>query len=56
MTVKLRKVGTSKVLTLPNSIKTKYTKFDVFKGRFGNIIYSPVKPNPFKDEIVKLIV
>ncbi|GLB47504.1 hypothetical protein WR164_14830 [Philodulcilactobacillus myokoensis] len=47
MSVKIRKVGTSNVLTVPNDIKAKSKKYDVFSGRNGAIIYLPVGENPF---------
>ncbi len=48
--VKLRKVGTSNVLTVPSSIKPRETEFDVFYGRNGAIVYTPKTKNPFTDE------
>ncbi|WP_125713584.1 antitoxin of toxin-antitoxin stability system [Companilactobacillus kedongensis] len=47
--VKLRKVGSSKVLTVPKEIKTKYENFDVFSGRDGAIVFLPKSNNPFTD-------
>lgn len=48
MSVKLRKVGSSKVLTVPNEIDAKLnTEYDVFKGRDGSIIFTPKQRNPF---------
>ncbi|KRL93325.1 antitoxin of toxin-antitoxin stability system [Levilactobacillus hammesii] len=49
MTVKLRKVGNSNTLTVPNSIKPSATKFDVFQGRDGIISFIPKEKNPFRD-------
>lgn len=49
-TVKLRKVGTSNVLTVPSDITPKDTEFDVFYGRNGAIVYTPRTSNPFLDE------
>jgi antitoxin component of MazEF toxin-antitoxin module len=49
MTVKIRKVGNSNVLTVPNSININNTEFDVFEGIDGAIVFTPHQPNPFKD-------
>lgn len=48
--VKLRKVGSSNVLTVPSNIKPRETEFDVFYGRNGAIVYTPKTINPFTDE------
>ncbi|MDN6665169.1 MAG: hypothetical protein L0L78_08050 [Tetragenococcus koreensis] len=49
MSVKLRKVGSSHVLTVPNKFEvTENTEFDVFQGRDGSIIYTPKRNNPFE--------
>ncbi|MCT0021448.1 antitoxin of toxin-antitoxin stability system [Weissella cibaria] len=48
--VRLRKIGTSNVLTVPSYITPKDTEFDVFSGRNGAIIYTPRTSNPFLDE------
>ncbi|AKP68418.1 antitoxin of toxin-antitoxin stability system [Companilactobacillus ginsenosidimutans] len=50
MTVKIRKVGNSNTLTVPNNIEPLAEEYDVFQSREGLIIYSPVGPNPFDDE------
>lgn len=50
MTVKIRKVGTSDVLTVPQHIKKVSTEYQVFSGRDGAIIYLPKQKNPFKDD------
>ena len=47
--VKIHKVGSSNVLTVPHEIHPKYDTFDVFEGRDGAIIYLPKKSNPFTD-------
>ncbi|MGM9907835.1 AbrB/MazE/SpoVT family DNA-binding domain-containing protein [Limosilactobacillus sp.] len=54
MTVKIRKVGTSNVLTVPKSIKNPQKEYEVYEGRDGAIVYLPKKKNPFEDpEYVK---
>lgn len=50
MTVKIRKVGTSNVLTVPKSIKNTHKEYEVFAGRDGAIVYLPKRPNPFEDQ------
>lgn len=50
MSVKIRKVGNSNTLTVPNDIKPKAKEFDVFQGRDGVIVYVPKHQNPFHDE------
>lgn len=47
MSIKIRKVGTSNVLTVPKNIKTTSSEYEVYKGRNGVITYIPVTPNPF---------
>ncbi|EHN58431.1 MAG: antitoxin of toxin-antitoxin stability system [Oenococcus sp.] len=49
-TVKIRKSGNSNILTLPKEIKPTAKEFTVFQGRDGEIVYTPKKTNPFKDE------
>lgn len=49
MTVKLRKVGNSRVLTVPQSIHVSGKEFDVFSGRNGSIVFMPKEDNPFKN-------
>lgn len=48
MTVKLRKVGNSRVLTVPKNIPISGSEFDVFSGRNGSIVFMPKEENPFK--------
>ncbi|WP_125567497.1 type II toxin-antitoxin system PemI/MazE family antitoxin [Companilactobacillus insicii] len=50
MSVKIRKVGNSNTLTVPNNIKPMAKEYDVFQGRDGVIVFSPKKKNPFHDE------
>ncbi|MDN6710940.1 MAG: hypothetical protein L0L46_05790 [Tetragenococcus halophilus] len=51
MSVKLRKVGSSHVLTVPKKFKvSENTEFDVFHGRDGSIIYTPKRNNPFEGD------
>jgi len=51
MSVKLRKVGTSHVLTVLNNFKVaENAEFDVFQGRDGSIIYTPKRNNPFEGD------
>lgn len=50
MSVKIRKVGNSNTLTVPNNIKPIAHEFDVFQGRDGVIVYVPKHHNPFHDE------
>ena len=50
MTVKIRKVGNSKVLTVPKNVQPrKNITYDVFKGRNDALIYLPHRKNPFKN-------
>lgn len=49
MTVKLRKVGNSQVLTVPQNIPISGKEYDVFAGRNGSIVYTPKEKNPFKN-------
>ncbi|MBK0040760.1 antitoxin of toxin-antitoxin stability system [Leuconostoc pseudomesenteroides] len=48
--IKIRKVGTSEVLTVPKTIQHTTTEFEVFSGRNGSIVYTPKRANPFHDE------
>lgn len=41
MSVKLRQVGTSKVLTVPSQIRTDATEYSVFVSADGAIVYIP---------------
>lgn len=50
MKVKMRKVGTSNVLTVPKSIHPTNKEYEVLEGRNGSIIYIPEKKNLFKDK------
>ncbi|WP_125591147.1 AbrB/MazE/SpoVT family DNA-binding domain-containing protein [Companilactobacillus jidongensis] len=50
MSVKIRKVGNSNTLTVPNSIKPMAKEYDVFQGRDGVIVFSPKRNNPFHNE------
>lgn len=49
MTVKMRRVGTSNVLTVPKTIKNVHKEYDVFAGRDGAIVYLPKRENLFND-------
>lgn len=49
MTVKMRKVGTSNVLTVPKTIPATSREYEVFAGRDGAIVYLPKEKNLFKD-------
>lgn len=51
MTVKMRKVGHSWVLTVPKKDRKgkENKKFEVYAGRQGAIIFLPVSKNPFED-------
>lgn len=51
MTVKMRKVGHSWVLTVPEEDRKgkENQKFEVYAGRQGAIVFLPVKNNPFED-------
>lgn len=49
MTVKIRRVGTSDVLTVPKSIKKRYKEYEVYQDRNGAIVYMPKRNNPFKN-------
>ena len=53
MTVKIRKVGTSNVLTVPKSITNLQKEYDVFEGRDGAIVYLPKRKNLFEDQDYK---
>jgi len=48
--IKVRKVGNSKVFTIPKYIHPTDDSYDVFQGRHGDIIYSPKRKNIFKDK------
>lgn len=51
MTVKIRKVGNSHVITVPKSLNCNdNTTYDVFKGLDGAIVYLPHHKNPFTDK------
>ncbi|GEO58728.1 type II toxin-antitoxin system PemI/MazE family antitoxin [Companilactobacillus bobalius] len=50
MSVKARKVGNSKVFTIPQNIKPTDGEYEVFQGRHGSIVFSPKKTNIFKDK------
>lgn len=50
MIVKIRKVGASDLLPIPQKIKKVSTEYRVFSGRDGAIIYLPKQHNPFKDD------
>ncbi|MBD7895226.1 antitoxin of toxin-antitoxin stability system [Limosilactobacillus sp. Sa3CUN2] len=49
MTIKMRRVGTSDVLTVPKSIKNRSSEYEVYQDRNGAIVYMPKRKNPFKD-------
>lgn len=49
MDVKARKVGNSKVFTIPQGIDPGNGKYEVFKGRHGAIVYMPKHKNIFED-------
>lgn len=51
MTVKMRKVGHSWVLTVPEADRKgkENQKFEVYAGRQGAIIFLPVTQNPFEN-------
>ncbi|MBJ7639814.1 antitoxin of toxin-antitoxin stability system [Weissella confusa] len=48
-TVKVRKVGNSRVLTIPAQIDTEATQYSVSVAEDGTITYQPLEPNPFKN-------
>ena len=48
MSVKLRPVGTSNMLTVPAYIKTTSTEYNVFTVRDGAIVYLPKQEAPDK--------
>lgn len=50
MSVKVKKVGNTKVFTIPEEIKPTDGEYDVFQGRSGSIVFTPKKPNVFKDK------
>lgn len=50
MTVKIRKVGSSRVLTVPSSIKSTSKEYEVYSARGGAIVYLPKRKNPFEDQ------
>ena len=50
MTVKIRKVGTSNVLTVPKSITNLQKEYEVFESRDGAIVYLPKHKNVFEDQ------
>jgi len=47
--VKMRKVGNSIVLPVPENIPTTTEEYSVYQGTSGQIIYSPKRANPFLD-------
>lgn len=48
MSVKIRQVGSSKVLTVPNNIDVNLSdEYNVYKGQDGAIVYTPKTRNPF---------
>lgn len=51
--MKIRKVGTSNVLTVPKKISSEVSdkgiEYDAFLGRDGAIVYLPKKKNLFAD-------
>ncbi len=49
MKIKLGEIR-KKRLHMPDNIKLTATKFDVYQGRDGIIVYAPKRPNPFCDE------
>lgn len=54
MAVKIRKVGSSNVLTVPKSIQATDQEYNVYSGRNGAIVYLPKRQNPFEDpEFIK---
>lgn len=48
--VKLRKVGSSNVLTVPKEFAPQYQNYDAFMGHDGAIIFLPKTKNPFTDK------
>lgn len=50
MTVKMRRVGTSNVLTVPKSVKEIHKEYEVYPGRGGAIVYLPKHKNLFADQ------
>ncbi|WP_334331914.1 MULTISPECIES: AbrB/MazE/SpoVT family DNA-binding domain-containing protein [unclassified Companilactobacillus] len=48
--VKVRKIGDSKVFTIPKSIHITSDEYIVFQGRHGDIVYVPKRKNVFDDE------
>lgn len=50
MSIKIRHIGTSDVLTVPKNIKKVSREYEVFSGRGGAIVYLPKQNNPFKDD------
>lgn len=50
MSVKIRRVGTSDVLTVPKSIKQRSEEYEVYQDRDGAIVYLPKRKNPFEDK------
>lgn len=50
MDVKLRRVGSSDVLTVPSTVKERHRVYKVYQGRHGAIVYVPKRKNPFLDQ------
>ncbi|TGD21628.1 antitoxin of toxin-antitoxin stability system [Companilactobacillus suantsaicola] len=48
--VKVRRIGNSKVFTIPKSIHITTDDYVVFQGRHGDIVYAPKRKNVFDDE------
>lgn len=50
MSVRIRKVGNSDVITVPKELKLdRNVEYEAFVGRHGSITYLPVEKNPFED-------
>jgi hypothetical protein len=50
MSFKIRKVGTSNVLTVPNKVGEVGAEYNVYSGREGALVYLPATKNPFTDK------
>lgn len=50
MSVRIRKVGNSDVITVPKELNLdRNIEYEAFVGRHGSITYLPVEKNPFED-------
>lgn len=56
MTVKMRRVGTSNVLTVPKSVKEIHKEYEVYPGRGGAMFISSLKICSLTSSLLKPLV